>query len=254
MDLATIVGLLAAFGLICGGILLGSPLMTFFDPPSVIIVMGGCLSLMFVCFPGGEVKRATAAAKAAFTTRISEPQETIKLLADLSRRARREGLLSLESAADEATDDFFQRGLRLVVDGPDASVVEEVLFGELDKIEERHKKGIDFWDTLGMLAPAMGLIGTLIGLVQMLQQMEDPAKIGPAMSVALLTTFYGAIIANVVAIPLSIKLKVRSKDEIADKTLVAQGLLSILAGENPRFMVERLNATLAPELRWEEAA
>ena len=249
MDLATIVGLVAAVCLICGGIMIGSPLWTFFDPPSVIIVVGGCISLMFVCFPGGEVRRATAAAKAAFLTRISEPQETIKLLADLSRRARREGLLSLESAADEATDDFSQRGLCLVVDGPDASVVEEVHFGELDKIEERHKKGIDFWDTLGMLAPAMGLIGTLIGLVQMLQQMEDPA-----MSVALLTTFYGCIIANVFAIPLSIKLKVRSKDEIADKTLVAQGLLSILAGENPRFMVERLNATLAPELRWEEAA
>ena len=254
MDLATIIGLLAAVGLICWGILLGSPLLTFVDPPSVIVVMGGCTACMFICFPGVEVKKGAKAAKAAMKTRVSEPQETIRLLADLSRRARREGLLSLESAADEATDDFFQRGLRLVVDGPDASVVEEVLFGELDKIEERHKKGIDFWDTLGMLAPAMGLIGTLIGLVQMLRQMEDPSKIGPAMSVALLTTFYGAIIANIFAIPISIKLKVRSKEEISDKTLIAQGLLSILAGENPRFMVERLNATLAPELRWEEAA
>jgi len=254
MDLATIIGLVAASGLICWGIVLGSPLMTFVDPPSVVIVIGGCSAAMFVCFPAVQVKKGIASAKAAMKTRVSEPQETIRLLADLSRRARREGLLSLESAADEATDDFFQRGLRLVVDGPDASVVEEVLFGELDKIEERHKKGIDFWDTLGMLAPAFGLIGTLIGLVQMLQQMEDPAKIGPAMSVALLTTFYGCIIANVFAVPISIKLKVRSQEEIADKTLIAQGLLSILAGENPRFMVERLNATLAPELRWEEAA
>jgi chemotaxis protein MotA len=132
--------------------------------------------------------------------------------------------------------------------------VEEVLYGELDKIEERHGQSIKFWDDLGVYGPAMGLIGTLIGLVQMLQQMDDPTAIGPAMAVALLTTFYGSIIANMIGIPLANKLKMKSQQEIADKTLVAQGLLSILAGENPRFMVERLNATLAPDQRWEEAA
>ena len=254
MDLATIIGLLAAFGLVVAGIMLGSPLLTFFDLPSVVIVVFGCIALMFVSFPASKVFLAAKAAKTAFLTRISHPQETIKVLADLSRRARREGLLSLESAADETTDDFFQRGLRLVVDGPDAAVVEEVLFGELDKTEERHGECIGVWDQLGVLSPAMGLIGTLIGLVQMLQQMEDPSKIGPAMSVALLTTFYGCMIANLLALPISSKLKNRSEQEIRDKTLIAQGLLSILAGENPRFMVERLNATLAPSARWTEAA
>lgn len=254
MDLSTLIGIVGAFGFLIWGIAIGSPVRTFVDAPSVVIVLGCCTATMFTAFPGSGVLNAVKAAKNAFLTRVSEPQETIKVLADLSRRARREGLLSLESAADEATDDFFQRGLRLVVDGPDAAVVEEVLFGELDKIEERHQKAMDFWNLLGVISPAMGLLGTLIGLVQMLQQMEDPSKIGPAMSVALLTTFYGAIIANVVAIPIENKLKVRSEQEIGDKSLVAQGLLSILSGENPRFMVERLNATLSPDLRWEEAA
>jgi chemotaxis protein MotA len=132
--------------------------------------------------------------------------------------------------------------------------VEEVLYGELEKIEERHKQSISFWDDLGIYGPAMGLIGTLIGLVQMLQQMDDPTKIGPAMAVALLTTFYGSIIANMIGIPVAMKLSKRSAQEISEKTLIAQGLLSILAGENPRFMVERLNATLAPDDRWQEAA
>ena len=254
MDLTTSIGLVFAFGMILMGILMGSSLMTFVDPPSVLIVIGACSGVMCVAFPGSQVKAGLGAIKNAFKTRESDPEETIKLLADLSRRARREGLLSLESAAEEAEDDFFKRGLRLVVDGPEASVVEEVLYGELDKIEERHGQCIKFWDDLGIYGPAMGLLGTLIGLVQMLQQMDDPTKIGPAMAVALLTTFYGSIIANLVGIPLANKLKMKSQQEIADKTLVAQGLLSILAGENPRFMVERLNATLVPDQRWEEAA
>ena len=254
MDLTTIIGLVLAFGMVLTGILMGSSLMTFVDPPSIMIVVGATTGVISVAFPGNQIKAGLGAVKNAFKTRESDPEETIKLLAELSRRARREGLLSLESAADEAEDDFFKRGLRLVVDGPEASVVEEVLYGELDKIEERHGQSIKFWDDLGVYGPAMGLIGTLIGLVQMLQQMDDPTAIGPAMAVALLTTFYGSIIANMIGIPLANKLKMKSQQEIADKTLVAQGLLSILAGENPRFMVERLNATLAPDQRWEEAA
>jgi chemotaxis protein MotA len=254
MDFTTVIGLILAYGMVLMGILMGSSLSTFIDPPSVLIVIGATCGVMSAAFPGSQIKSALGAIKNAFKTQSQDPEETIKLLADLSKRARREGLLSLESAADEAEDDFFRRGLRLVVDGPEASVVEEVLFGELDKIEERHGQSIKFWDDLGIYGPAMGLIGTLIGLVQMLQQMDDPTAIGPAMAVALLTTFYGSIIANMIGIPLSNKLKLKSGQEIADKTLVAQGLLSILAGENPRFMVERLNATLPPDQRWEEAA
>jgi chemotaxis protein MotA len=254
MDLGSILGWLLAFSMIVMGILLGSSIMDFVQISSLAIVFGACTGIVFVAYPPSQVKTAFGAFKNVFKEREHDPKAVIELLAELSKRARREGLLSLESAADEADDEFFERGLRLVVDGPEASVVEEVLYGELEKIEERHKQSISFWDDLGIYGPAMGLIGTLIGLVQMLQQMDDPTKIGPAMAVALLTTFYGSIIANMIGIPVAMKLSKRSAQEISEKTLIAQGLLSILAGENPRFMVERLNATLAPDDRWQEAA
>ncbi len=254
MDLATVGGLVVGFGLILAAILMGGPLSIFIDAPSGVVVIGGSIACLFIGFPAGNVKAAMGAVKNAFTTTPMDVSETIKLLSELSNRARREGLLSLESAAEEATDDFLKRGLRMVVDGHEADAVEDVLYSELDKMEERHKANIGVWDGLGAYSPAMGMIGTLIGLVQMLQNMSDPTAIGPAMAVALLTTFYGSVIANLIAIPLANKLKIRSGQESAAKGLVAQGLLSILAGENPRFMVERLNASLAPTDRLEDAA
>ena len=254
MDLATVGGLVVGFGLIIAAILMGGPLILFIDAPSIAIVMGGTIACVFIGFPGGTVKTAMGAVKNAFTTKSMDVSESIKLLSELSNRARREGLLSLESAAEEAADDFLKRGLRMVVDGHEADAVEDVLFSELDKMEERHKSSIGVWEGVGAYSPAMGMIGTLVGLVQMLQNMSDPTAIGPAMAVALLTTFYGSVIANIIGIPLANKLKLRSKEELAAKSLVAQGLLSILAGENPRFMVERLNASLAPAQRLEDAA
>jgi chemotaxis protein MotA len=251
VDLATIGGLVVVVGLITAAILFGSPLMVFIDVPSVLIVIGGTIGVLFVAFPGGGVLSAVKAGKAAVFGKAPVVQDTIKLLSDLSNRARREGLLSLESAAQETEDDFMKRGLLMVVDGHEATAIEEVLYDELDKIEARHKLNIDIWDALGAYGPAMGMIGTLIGLVQMLQNMSDPNAIGPAMAVALLTTFYGSLLANVVGIPIANKLKSRSAEEIAAKTVVAQGLLSILNGENPRFMVDRLNASLAPAERFD---
>ena len=255
MDLATVGGLVACIGLILSAMLMGGSLGMYIDVPSICIVLGGTTAALFIGFPGGQVMTAMKAARAAFFASKDSPDETIKLLSELSNRARREGLLSLESAAEEATDDFLARGLRMVVDGHEAAAIEEVLYGELDKITERHKQSIGVWDGMGAYGPAMGMIGTLIGLVQMLQNMSDPTAIGPAMAVALLTTFYGSLLANILGIPIANKLKVRSGLEISSKELIAQGLLSILAGENPRFMVERLNASLAPKDRlMDEAA
>lgn len=254
MDLATVGGLVVGFGLIVAAILMGGPLLDFLDATSSIIVIGGSIACLYIGFPAEDVKAAVLAVKNAFTSSPMDVGETIKLLSELSNRARREGLLSLEAAAEEATDDFLKRGLRMVVDGHEADAVEDVLYSELDKMEERHKGNIGVWEGLGSYSPAMGMIGTLIGLVQMLQNMSDPTAIGPAMAVALLTTFYGSVIANLIAIPLANKLKIRSIQESAAKGLVAQGLLSILAGENPRFMVERLNASLAPNDRLDDAA
>ncbi len=254
MDFTTAGGYVACFGLVFLAIMLGGAgVGAYVDPPSMLIVLGGTAGAVFIGFPLGDIMNALKALKTAFMPPSYAPAETVKQLEQLSQRARREGLLSLEEAAEEASDDFLKRGLQMMVDGHEPSAIESVLFGEIDKIEERHKKSIAVWDALGAYGPGMGLIGTLVGLVQMLQQMSDPSSIGPAMAVALLTTFYGALLANIAGIPTANKLKQRSKEEVAHKELIAQGLISILGGENPRFMVERLNATLAPAQR-EDAA
>ena len=142
----------------------------------------------------------------------------------------------------------------MMADGHEAGTIESVMFDEILKMDERHRMATRFWDGLGMYGPAFGMIGTLIGLVKMLAKMDDPTTIGPAMAVALITTLYGSMLANIVALPIADKLKARSMQEIQHKDLVMAGLLSILNGENPRFMVERLNSTIKPEHRLEEAA
>ena len=212
------------------------------------------MGAVYIGFPGYQVKNALGAGKFALKPNAYPPAETVKLLQDLSAKARSEGLLSLEAAAEEASDPFLKRGLQLMADGQDQDTVESVMYGEMDKISERHKSNVDVWDGIGSYAPAMGMIGTLIGLVQMLQNMSDPAAIGPAMAVALLTTFYGSLIANMIGIPVANKLKLRNKEEVAHMELIVTGMSSILAGENPRFLVERLNSTLAPGDRLSEAA
>lgn len=255
MDLSTIGGIAATSILILVGILLGSSIVIFIDPVSIIIVCGGTVACTFIGFQTGTVKSAMSAfTKVAIKTQEMDSSATIELLQKLSTHARREGLLALEGEAEQAEDEFLKRGLRLMIDGHEASTIETMLFDELGKMEERHKQVIDVWDGIGAYSPAMGLIGTLVGLVQMLQQMDDPAAIGPAMAVALLTTFYGALISNILGIPVANKLRAKSVAELAYKELIAQGMLSILAGENPRFMVERLRATLPPSQRGEEAA
>ena len=254
MDKGTGPGILTAFGLIAGSILLGGSLLDFIDTPSVLLVVGCLTATLFVALPVEQVIGGVKAAKAAFFVVKFDSKGTVELLAELSNRARRDGLLSLEEAAEDTDNEFLARGLRMMADGHDPTAIESVLYDEIGKIEQRHGKNIGLWDGVTNYAPAMGLIGTLVGLVQMLKNLNDPSAIGPAMAVALLTTFYGAILANIVGMPIAGKLKARSEAEIAFKELIAQGLVSILGGENPRFMIERLNATLPPESRYEEAA
>lgn len=254
MDLSTIMGMAGAWGLIAIAILLGSSFDIFIDPPSVAVVLGGTFSILFVAFPAANVLRGFKAVKAAFFSAPPDMQASISLLAELSARARRDGLLSLEEAGENADDPFLGRGLRMMADGQDPGAIESVLFDEISKIDQRHKECIAIFEGIADYAPGMGLIGTLVGLVQMLQAMDDPTAIGPAMAVALLTTFYGALLANLIGTPLANKMKKRNEEEIAHKELVAAGMLAILSGENPRFMVERLNATLAPSERLNEAA
>jgi chemotaxis protein MotA len=167
----------------------------------------------------------------------------------LSEQARREGILSLENGLFQINDEFFRRGLQLAVDGTDPAIIRALLESELDQIEQRHHKGSQVLEDLAAIAPAFGMIGTLIGLVLMLANMSDPDTIGPAMAVALITTFYGALIANLFCLPLAIKLRGYSAKEIQAKTMIMEGVMALQSGENPRLMEWKMLTYLAPDDR-----
>jgi chemotaxis protein MotA len=180
---------------------------------------------------------------------VIDEAATIKNIIDLSNVARKEGLLSLEEAANNLEDEFLKKGILLIVDGTDPELVRAILETELTCVESRHKKTIGFWDTFGAMGPAWGMIGTLIGLVNMLKNLEDAATIGPNMAVALLTTLYGSLIANWICAPVASKLKGNNDVEVMLKEVMIEGLLSIQAGENPRVIEEKLKSFLSPKQR-----
>ena len=247
MDIGTIIGLLMAFGLIILG--MGSFVSAFVDFPSLLIVLGGTLGAIFVFFPMENLMGLGGVIRNVFFAKPAQSSTLIATIIDFAGRARREGILSLQNAGNETDDTFFVKGINLVVDGIEESVIEEILTTEIDFLEDRHKKGADMLATMGALSPAFGMIGTLIGLVIMLQNLEDTAAIGPAMAIALITTFYGAVLANVVFIPFSGKLRQRSAQEMLLKRLTLEGVLAISSGNNPRVVEQKLNSYLAPKLR-----
>ncbi len=254
MDLSTIFGMLVCFLVVTGAITIGGPIIGFVDPTSVLVVICGSIAAVATCYPMTALKMFPKILSNAITYTPRDTKALLEILQTMSNRARREGTLSLEEFVTSIDDDFFSRGVQLVVDGHEPQAVEDILYLEIAKIEERHKMGIGMFDDLALLAPAFGMIGTLIGLVHMLGQLDDPTKIGPSMAVALLTTLYGSLISNIFALPISKKLKFRSDEELQEKEMIAQGILSILNRESPRFLVERLNVQLAPSDRFVDAS
>jgi len=248
MDIATVTGLLATSVLVVMAIGPGS-LGGFINPPSVMITVGGTLGATLVAFPIAEVFGVGKIMRNTVFCKTRSPGEVIRILVDFSSKARRDGILALESAVKEVDDAFMTRGIQLAVDGQEPDAIEAILTTEIEAMRERHRKGADILATMGALSPAMGMIGTLVGLVLMLQNMSDPSTIGPAMAVALLTTFYGALMANVVFNPLATKLRLRSAEETNLKEMTREGILSIAAGDNPRIVEQRLHAHLQPRQR-----
>ncbi len=245
MDVATVIGIILGFSLVLGAILTKSSIMSFVDPASAAVVLGGAAAACLISFPLGQVFKIMGVVKKAFFTRPMDPVEYVTTLVRLAEVARRDGILSLESQlADGEFDDFLTRGLRMAIDGQDPAVIEAAMEREVDTIMERHASGKGLFDALGKYAPAFGMIGTLIGLVIMLQNMDDPSKLGPAMAIALITTFYGSLLANLFAIPIADKLGTRSSQEIANKLLIMRGVMSIQAGDNPRIVQQKLMAFL----------
>ncbi len=247
MDIATVGGLIVTAALILFAI--GDGLGNFVDINSMFITIGGTFGATFIAFPLNEVLGMGGIIKNTVFNKSQDPGDLIEMLVDFSTKARRDGILALENAIKEVEDLFMTRGIQLAVDGQEPEAIETILTTEIDALKARHAKGAEILSTLGALAPAMGMIGTLVGLVLMLQNMEDASKIGPAMAVALLTTFYGAVMANVIFNPLVVKLRVRSSEEVNNMELVREGILAISAGDNPRIVEQRLHAYLQPKLR-----
>jgi chemotaxis protein MotA len=249
MDIATIGGILIGMGLVAWGIMTNSNIGAFIDAASIIIVIGGGTAAFFVSYPLAKALSIGNVLKKAINMNEYGADSIIKQIIELANVARREGLLALEDATGDINDQFLQKGIMLIVDGTDPELVQNILESEISNVEDRHGIGSGMFDALGANFPAFGMIGTLIGLVGMLQSLDDPTTIGPKMAVALLTTFYGSLFANLIFIPIAEKLKYKSSQEVLVRNIMLEGLLSIQAGENPRIIEEKLKSFLAPSIR-----
>lgn len=254
MDLATLIGIIAGFGLILYGIVDSAGTVTaiwdsFVDVPSFIITFGGTFTAILTSYPLKVYLANFKTAAQVFKVPKFDESGTITKIIELSNVARKEGLLALEELGSNLEDEFMKKGILLIVDGTEPDLVRSILETELSCVESRHKSVIGFWENMASMGPAWGMIGTLIGLVNMLKNLEDASTIGPNMAVALLTTLYGSMIANWVATPIANKMKYNTELEVQLKEVTIEGLLSIQAGENPRVIEEKLKSFIAPRER-----
>jgi chemotaxis protein MotA len=250
MDLASVIGLLLAVSLILGSILLGSaPFTAFVDIPSILVVFGGSMAAALMSFPLKNMLGAPLVAKNAFFNQAVSIPRLIEQIVSLADTARRDGLLALENRLDEIENSFIVLGVQMAVDGTRAEVIEDIMRTEMDAVATRHRDGKSVLDQLGRFAPAYGMIGTLMGLIMMLSDMSDPSSIGAGMAVALITTLYGAIAANVLFIPFAEKLGFINKQELLAMEIILRGIMAIQSGENPRVVEQKLSTFLPPKLR-----
>jgi chemotaxis protein MotA len=249
MDIATIVGFVAGFLLVAITIVMSGHIAIFIDIPSAILVFGGTLAATLINFPLRDVLSVANTVKNAFIQRVAPHEELIQKLVEFATIARREGILALENHASRVEDEFLRRGLQLVVDGTSPELIKDILTTELAFMEDRHALGQSILAAMANFAPAFGMIGTLLGLVAMLAELDDPSKIGIGMAIALITTLYGAVLANLIFLPCLGKLKVRTAAELLEKEIIIEGILSIQSGDSPRLVEEKLKAFVAPAVR-----
>lgn len=247
MDIATIVGFILAYAIVGGAIAMGGPFILFVNAPSMLIVIGGTFAVTLMRITLGDFLGSFKIALKAFFYKLDAPQNLIDESVELANVARKEGILALEGR--EISNSFLEKGIGLCIDGHAPEVVKNLLSKEINMSIERHTIGAGMFKAMAVYAPAMGMIGTLIGLVQMLSNMSDPAAIGPAMAVALLTTLYGAVIANTFASPLAEKLILISGYEKRNSNLVLESIAGIQEGTNPRVLKQMLNAYLPESKR-----
>ncbi|QDU72163.1 motility protein A [Mucisphaera calidilacus] len=249
MDLGVIFGFIGTWILIFWTLILGGSLLVYVDVPSVILILGASVTVLFFVCPMGNIKNLLPVMKRLFFYKSPPIDDLIDQMVGFAETARRDGILSLENSLKEVEDEFVVRGIQMAVDGTDPELIEQIMENELESLMDRHEVGKGMFETLGKYAPAMGMIGTLIGLVAMLNDLSDPAKIGAGLAVALLTTMYGSMVANGFALPMADRLGTRSAEEVIYKTIIIKGVMSIQSGDNPRVVEQKLKTFLPPHLR-----
>lgn len=255
MDIATVAGCALSVVLILGSILIGGGSLTaFFDVPSILVVFGGLIAAALVSFPLPSLRNFFRVSRKAVFWKVETPADIVQQIVSLSMIARREGLLALDKRTGEIQNNFIRLGVQMAVDGTRPEVMEDILRTEIDAVATRHREGKALFDCMGRFSPAFGMIGTLLGLVMMLGDMNDPAQIGAGMAVALLTTLYGAVAANCLFLPFAEKLGYTSKKERLTMEIILRGVMAIQSGEHPRVIQQKLNTFIPPNLRAKEVA
>lgn len=251
MDIASVIGLIAAVAVMVIAIAIaeGASFAAFVDYPSLMVVGGGAAAAVMICFPLKSVMGVFGVIKVVFLNKQPQVADLIELLVSLAETARRDGLLALEGRIDEIDDPFVVLGVQMAVDGTRPEVIEDIMRTEIDAVATRHREGKALMDQMGRFAPAFGMIGTLLGLIIMLGNMDDPSKIGGGMAVALITTLYGAVFSNVLCLPFAEKLGFLNKSEVLTMEIVVRGIMAIQSGENPRVIAQKLNTFVPPKQR-----
>jgi chemotaxis protein MotA len=253
-DVLTPVGLVIGLAMLIFGIMSNggtSGFFSFIDPSSMLIVLGGLIAGLLVSFPLKDIKHMATVIKQVFSSEEQSIGRLIGIFVRLSDRARREGLLSLEAEVEKVDDAFIRKGIYLAVDGIEPDVITDIMNAEITAMEERHRKGRSTLEKAGEYAPAWGMIGTLIGLVLMLKNLNDPSTLGPNMAIALLTTLYGSLLANLVFLPMAAKLALKTEKEVFLKQIIIEGVIGVQSGQNPKILEEKLSAFLSSEERRE---
>lgn len=257
MEITTLIGLISGAACIVISILIseGADIASFWDGASVFITVGGAISSTIISFPMKALKSLGSVIGSAFKKKNIDLQKDIEMIINIANVARREGLLALEDAITDINSPFFKKGVMLVVDGADPELIKNIMEAEIYFIQDRHAQGRAVVEAMAEFAPAYGMIGTLIGLINMLKNLDDPSSLGSGMAIALVTTFYGSVLANLVFTPLAKKLKQQTADEAMEKELLLEGLLSIQDGENPRIIKDKLHSFIArSEIRDDESS
>ena len=250
MDLATVIGLLLAWGAVLGSLVLeGGKVKDLINPSAFILVVGGTFGATVIAFSMKQIMGLPGIVRNAFFGKEHDLPEIIRIMVEFARKARKEGILVLEEESKNANNKFLQMGIQLVVDGTPSQMVREILETEIVSLQERHKVGENIFATMGGFAPTLGIIGTVMGLINMLASLDEPGAMGPAIATAFMATLYGVAFANLVFLPIGSKLKARTSEEIIVYDMMVEGILSIQAGDNPRMVEAKMLAFLPPKLR-----